>query len=192
MSQKTWMLLVVVCAMGLLVLGCKGKELRPPVPSEMPGWCVRDSGVAADPQRGRLVIGVGRVDGIKSPEMARVNVDGQARKQVAQIFNVYVEILLARYRDYVDEAGEGTPESELADTQRALAKMNLRAGDIADRYADSENNIWYAAAVLPYDAFSARIAANTELSGRFKAFVRQVAPDIFPELPRHLSDGGGS
>jgi hypothetical protein len=181
-------LAVVLALMALSIMGCKGKELRKPVPSQMPGWCLRDSGMANDAERGRLAVGVGRVEGIKSPEMARVNVDGQARKQISQIFGRYVELLLAGYRAYTDADGESTDEDEVALIQRSLAKLNMRAGEIADRFTDTEQNIWYAVAVLPYEAFSTRILKSEDLPLRFKQFVKENAAGLFEKLPRHLPE----
>ena len=177
--------LVMVATVAFTVGGCTKKEIRRPAPAMMPGWCMASSGALDDARRGPLVIGIGRVEGIKSMEMARANVDGQARLAVAKVFDRYIEKLLNAYRDYRDADGNATAESEIESVGKAFAKLNVRSAPVEDRYINEESNTWYSKAVIPFTVFHERINRNPEFSDRLKAFVNDRFRALFDELPQH-------
>ncbi len=170
---------------GLLLLGCAQREVRPPAPAEMPDWCTMTSGLATDVDRGKVVVGVGSVSGIKSPTMARTNSDGAARTEIAKLFNTYAENMLSDYKDFTDEQGNRTTDEELTQATAIFSKMNVRRAPIEDRYVDEETNTWYSMAVLPFDQFLTLVQSNGELSDRLKAFFSSEGTKVCKELQAH-------
>lgn len=178
------MLRAVLIALSLACVfcACKEKEIRHPAPAQMPDWCNLSSGFINDAERGRLMIGIGKVEGIKSVEMARANVDGQARKEVAGLYRIYVEKLLDAYGDYEDSGGKKTEKEELKVASAAFAKMNFRATAVEDRYVDEAVMVWYAKAVSSFEAFGSSVQRNVELSERLRRFVAEKENQVFDEL----------
>lgn len=171
----------VLLAVSILI-SCSGREKRASAPPQMPDWCIKQSGVVSDQSRGHLIVGVGAVTGIKSPAMARVNADGQARAEIAKIFNSYTENLLKQYQRSTRMDDKTSEEQDFMQATRIFSKLNVRGAAIEDRYVDEKTNTWYSKAVIPFDKFNDLIQANEELSEKIRQYVRQNADQAFKEL----------
>lgn len=187
MKKKTYLPILtlgVLTITAIFLAGCSGSQIRKPVPSKMPEWCTKQSGVVNDSARGLLVIGVGAISGIKSPAMARSNADGQARTEIAKIFNTYTESMLNLYQK-TDTGEKESSGQVIIDATRIFAKMNVRGAAIEDRYVDEKTNTWYSKAVMAYSKFNRLVETSEELSEPLKVFVKRKAGDVFEELDKH-------
>ncbi|RJO68116.1 MAG: hypothetical protein C4523_07700 [Myxococcales bacterium] len=182
--RRSVQMAVFACLAAAWLLACGKEEIRRPAPPEMPAWCFMSSGVVDDPTRGRLVIGVGMVSGVKSPEMARTNADGQARTEIAKLFNSYVENLMKLYQDHRSDAAGGDGSENVVEMTRLFTKMNVRGAAIEDRYVDESSNTWYAKAVIPFDRIKEMIQSNAELSEAARTFAAEYGDQAFAELDK--------
>ncbi len=180
MKRKNIALFFALFAM-LLMASCGGKDIKPAEP-QMPEWCMKTSGVIINADRGKLVVGVGAVSGIKSPAMARANADGQARAEIAKIFSSYTENLLKQYQRSTAADGQVSEEQDFMQATRIFTKMNVVGAAIEDRYFDVKSETFYSKAVIDFGKFNELINNNNELSSKVRDFVRSNADDAFKQL----------
>ena len=184
--REKWKIELFGLLVVLILVGCSARELRRPAPPQMPEWCLFLSGTLEDSERGRLAIGIGEVSGIKSPTMARTNADGQARTEIAKLFNSFGENLLKDYQQRLTVTAVPDAEDQISRATRAFTKMNVRAAAIEDRYVDHDNGVYYSKAVIAYDGFLRMITDNEELPVGLREFASQQADSLFAKLPTLL------
>lgn len=160
----TWLMLGLLA---VALAACARPEPRRVIASAVaPEWCGAGTTLRSEIGRGDLLIGVGQVQGIATPELARAQADARARAELSRLVGKLIEHLLDRYAASVKPADE----ARLALAQ-ALTKLQSPSARIEDRFADDRLETWYAEAVLPLSSLREQIKALPDVAESFKVFL---------------------
>ena len=103
-----------------------GAVNRPGENIEYPKWVMKGSGVMGDGDR-KLLFGVGSVNGIKNPTLARQTADNRARSEISKVFETYSASLMKDFQESVT-AGDFSASSESQMVQQAIKTFSRDLG----------------------------------------------------------------
>jgi len=156
-------------------------------PDGTPKWVNRGSG-AYDGQHGKCFYGVGVLQGIRNPGLARQTVDNRARGEIAKMFDLYIAAMMKDYQRSTT-AGDmkaSAEEQDVVAAQKTITEVTLRGVEVRDHWTDPQSGVAYALAILDFNGILKSLDQAKELNTRIRDHVRARARRAFNDLDREL------
>jgi len=184
---------LVVLGMAIFLSGCKnnepkddrnpgqGRPVGPPISGKLPDWVNRGSR-AFEGDRGKTIMGVGAVSGVRNPALLRRMTDNQARVEVAKILRTNVTSLAKSYARSVGNMDTSQEEQLVQDVSKSYTEATLSGVDIVDHHYDQATRTQYALAVLDLETFKRLTENAKQMSKDVQNYILKNAGDAFKEL----------
>jgi DNA primase large subunit len=156
-------------------------------PDGTPKWVNRGSG-AYDGQFGKCFYGVGVLQGVQNPGLARQTVDNRARGEIAKMFDLYIAAMMKDYQRSTT-AGDmqaSAEEQDVVSAQKTITEVTLRGVEVRDHWTDPQTGTMYALAILDVNGIMKSLEQARELNVRVRDYVRANARRAFNDLDREL------
>ncbi len=188
---------LVSLVLGFGALGCAtAPPPPPPAPPPPPSNAMKAEIMEADApkwirtgcgaffgEKKNLVCGVGVVQGMTNPGLARSAAEGRGRTEIARSLRVRVKSMLKDYQ----AATQGGPANKLAseqhveDTSKQITDLTLTGTRMQDSWISSKGT-FYALVVLDVEAFRGQLKGMRELDEQVRAAIVDRANRSFEEL----------
>ena len=177
--------------LALALTGCgttgSGDPTQGTTPGGAPAWVNKGSG-AFDGPNGKAFYGVGILQGVQNPGLARQAVDNRARAEIAKIFDLYIAAMMKDYQRSTT-AGDfkaSAEEQDIVSAQKTVTEVTLRGVEVRDHWTDPQSGTIYALAVLDMNGIKAGLDNAQGLNSRIRDHVRANAARAFEDLDREL------
>jgi hypothetical protein len=159
----------------------------PPPESGTPKWVNRGSG-AYDGEHGKCFYGVGVVNGIRNPALARQTADNRARGEIAKIFDLYIASMMKDYQRSTTAGNfkASAEEQDVVSAQKTITETSLPGIEVRDHYTDPATGSIFALAVLDLEGMGKALGSAKQLDARVTGFVRDNSRRAFEDLDREL------
>jgi hypothetical protein len=156
-------------------------------PDGTPKWVNRGSG-AFDGEHGKCFYGVGVLQGVRNPALARQAADNRARGEIAKLFDLYVAAMMKDYQRSTTAGNfkASAEEQDIVSTQKTITEVTLRGVEIRDHWTDPQTGTLYALAILDVDGISKSLGDARQLAAPIRDFVRANARRAFADMDRDL------
>lgn len=168
---------VAVCTIMLaLFAGCASRQ---------PKWIVKGSGAFPEGEQ-KAFYGVGSIQGVTNPSLARAAADNRGRAEIAKILETYTAAMMLDYASATagNDMQRSTQEQHIERTVKTVTKQTVSGVEIIDRWIDDDNGIMYALARLKLSAFKANVERVQELRADVRDYIRENADKAFEALAK--------
>ena len=149
---------------------------------DYPEWVTRGSG-AVDGDK-KIIYGVGMVNGVKNPPLARTTAGNRARSEISKVFEVYSASLMKDYSASTTAgAMDASSEEQLVSNAiKTFSANTLNGVEIVEHWVNPNDGTIYALARLDMDGFMDQLSGAKELSDKVKERVKRAAEKAFSDL----------
>jgi hypothetical protein len=156
-------------------------------PDGTPKWVNRGSG-AYDGKYGKCFYGVGVLQGVRNPGLARQAVDNRARGEIAKMFDLYIAAMMKDYQrsTTAGDMQSSAEEQDIVSAQKTITEVTLRGVEVRDHWTDPQAGVMYALAILDVNGIMKSMEQAKELNSRIRDYVRANARRAFNDLDREL------
>ncbi|MCA9664623.1 MAG: LPP20 family lipoprotein, partial [Myxococcales bacterium] len=181
--------LSILAAVLALGAGC------PPPPGEGPGavtgvtpdgkpvWVRKGSG-KYNGAHGVAFYGVGIVQGIRNPSLARQTADNRARGAIASMFHSYIAKMMKDYQRSTTAGNfrASAEEQDVVAAQKTITEVTLRGTELRDHWVDPQTGALYALAILDPNSIVRSLNDARNLPAKIRDYVRANARRAFNDL----------
>ena len=180
--MKYTKLTTTMMALGMLQAACGGSQAKvdhPALPADAPEWVNRGSVVDA-----RVIFGIGLVQGVKNPALARDTAANRGRAEISKILETYSASLMKDYSASTT-AGDMSASSEEQHVEQAVKTFsaNLMTGtQVTNQWVNPRDQTLFVLVELDFDKQAEIAAAKADMDTTMKDWVERNGGKVLDDL----------